>query len=83
MKKKSDLCDLVAERAAASNEAKKVSRTFLQELDGQTKLISMKEAQVDRFKAERLAFFKQCQLDQIEVPIVGGKNLQDFSLDVY
>lgn len=71
----------VAEKAEASNEAKNASRKFVKEIDGQTKLISTKEAQVDRLGSEKLGLLKQCQLEQIDIPLLDGQELQNISFE--
>jgi structural maintenance of chromosome 1 len=72
----------VTEKAEASNEAKNASRKFVKEIDGQTKLISTKEAQVDRLGSEKLGLLKQCQLEQIDISMLDGQELQNISFEV-
>ena len=60
---------------------KNASRKFVKEIDSQTKLISTKEAQVDRLGSETLGLLKQCQLEQIDIPMNGEQELQNISFE--
>jgi structural maintenance of chromosome 1 len=73
----------VNEKAEASNEAKNASRKFVKEIDGQTKLISTKEAQVDRLGSEKVGLLKQCQLEQIDIALLDDQELQNISFEVF
>ncbi|KAJ3248105.1 Structural maintenance of chromosomes protein 1 [Chytriomyces hyalinus] len=68
------------ERRKQVEAAKKTLTTLQKEMEGTLKGINGKQAQVDRLNAERLAIFRRCKLEEIELPLSRG-SLTSMSLE--
>ncbi|KAI8840072.1 RecF/RecN/SMC [Chytriomyces cf. hyalinus JEL632] len=68
------------ERRKQVEAAKKTLAALQKEMEGTLKGINGKQAQVDRLNAERLAIFRRCKLEEIELPLSRG-SLTSMSLE--
>ena len=73
----------IQEKAEASNDAKKKSRQFNKDLEGQSKSIAIKSAQIERLVADKFSILKKCQFEEISLPLEDKSvNLRNISFEM-
>ncbi|KAJ3088604.1 Structural maintenance of chromosomes protein 1 [Quaeritorhiza haematococci] len=80
MAKMQDVKKELESKAAEVSKVKKELSKVAKELEGKSKSVSVKEAQIEKFLAERYSILRKCKLEKTELPFERG-SLDDLSLD--